>query len=145
TGETTTIAVSMADMRFTPDRLEVPAGNTLVVELRNDDPQEVHDLVLATGVTSGRLQPGDATTLDAGVITEDAEGWCSIVGHRAMGMVLTVVAVGAPAATAPAESGDSRATTDELAPVREIGRASCKERGEMELGAARLRRRDEGH
>lgn len=118
TGETTTIAVSMADMRFTPDRLEVPAGNTLVVELRNDDPQEVHDLVLATGVTSGRLQPGDATTLDAGVITEDAEGWCSIVGHRAMGMVLTVVAVGAPAATAPAESGDSRATTDELAPVR---------------------------
>ncbi|AXK44476.1 multicopper oxidase domain-containing protein [Brachybacterium saurashtrense] len=116
TGETTTLAVSMADMRFTPDRLEVPAGNALVVELRNDDPHEVHDLVLATGATSGRLQPGDAMTVEAGVITEDVEGWCSIVGHRAMGMVLTVVAVGA--AAAPAGSGDAAPAADELAPVR---------------------------
>lgn len=74
TGETTTISVSMAEMRFTPDRLEVPAGNTLVIELSNDDPHDVHDLVLATGATSGRLQPGESTVLDGGVVAHDMEG-----------------------------------------------------------------------
>lgn len=106
TGRTTTIAVSMADMRFHPDRLEVPLGDALVIDLRNDDPSDVHDLVLASGVTSGRLAPGEATQLDAGVITGPVEGWCSIVGHRAMGMTLEVVALGADgAAAAPGEGG----------------------------------------
>src|SRR5699024_7943215 len=94
TGETTTIAVSMADMRFSPDVLEVPAGDTLVIELRNDDPSDVHDLVLADGTTSGRLSPGQSATVESGVITQDLEGWCSIVGHRAMGMTLRVHALG---------------------------------------------------
>src|SRR5699024_5193705 len=94
TGETTTIAVSMADMRFSPDVLEVPAGNTLVIELRNDHPSDVHDLVLADGTTSGRLSPGQSATVESGVITQDLEGWCSIVGHRAMGMTLRVHALG---------------------------------------------------
>ena len=94
TGETTTIAVSMAQMRFDPDVLEVPAGNTLVIELRNDDEGDVHDLVLANGVDSGRMAPGASLTLTAGVISNDLEGWCSIVGHRSMGMTLQVRALG---------------------------------------------------
>lgn len=118
TGETTTIAVSMAAMRFTPDRLEVPAGNTLVIELSNDDPHDVHDLVLATGATSGRLQPGESTVLDGGVVAHDMEGWCSIVGHRAMGMTLSIVATGAATGTS-ADGGAVAAGsgTDELARV----------------------------
>src|SRR5690625_6197454 len=80
----------MADMRFDPEVLEVPAGNTLVIELSNDDAHDVHDLVLANGVTSGRLQPGKSATVEAGTIEHDLEGWCSIVGHRAMGMTLQV-------------------------------------------------------
>ncbi|MFE7604418.1 multicopper oxidase domain-containing protein [Brachybacterium paraconglomeratum] len=118
TGETTTISVSMAEMRFTPDRLEVPAGNTLVIELSNDDPHDVHDLVLATGATSGRLQPGESTVLDGGVVAHDMEGWCSIVGHRAMGMTLSIVATGASAGTS-ADGGAVAAAsgTDELARV----------------------------
>lgn len=101
TGETTTIAVSMVGMRFSPDVLEVPAGNTLVIELRNDDPHDVHDLVLASGTASGRLQPGQATTLQGELITHDLEGWCSIVGHRAMGMTLRIVAIGTAAGSDP--------------------------------------------
>lgn len=115
TGRTTTIAVSMAGMRFHPDVLEVPAGDELVVELRNDDPQEVHDLVLASGITSGRVRPGASTTVRAGVISHALEGWCSIVGHRAMGMTLSVVAIGADgsaASPAPTATG-----TDELARI----------------------------
>ena len=114
TGETTTIAVSMAEMRFHPDVLEVPAGSTLVIELSNDDPYDVHDLVLASGTTSGRLRPGASTTVEAGVISHDLEGWCSIVGHRAMGMTLSVTAVGAgPAAAGPAPAVGA----DELARI----------------------------
>lgn len=118
TGETTTISVSMAEMRFTPDRLEVPAGNTLVIELSNDDPHDVHDLVLATGATSGRLQPGESTVLDGGVVAHDMEGWCSIVGHRAMGMTLSIVATGAAAGRSADEGAVAAASgPDELARV----------------------------
>src|SRR5699024_4811871 len=105
TGESTTIAVSMADMRFSPDVLEVPAGNTLVIELRNDDPADVHDLVLADGTTSGRLRPGQSATVTSGVISDDLEGWCSIAGHRAMGMTLRVEAVGGAGAAEATAAG----------------------------------------
>ena len=47
----------MAEMRFSPDLLEVPAGDELVIELRNDDPYDVHDLVLASGVSSAGCSP----------------------------------------------------------------------------------------
>lgn len=115
TGETTTLAVSMADMRFTPDVLEVSAGDALVIELTNDDPYDAHDLVLANGVASGRLRPGGSTTVQAGVITQDLDGWCSIVGHRAMGMTLRVSTLGGSATDG---SGTSPTTElDDLTPV----------------------------
>ncbi len=124
TGRTTTIAVSMNAMRFTPDVLTVPAGDRLVIELRNDDPAEVHDLVLDNGAVSGRLSPGESATVDAGVIGHDLDGWCSIVGHRAMGMTLTVVAQGADAqaGSSAADSGavgsnGPDAAADSLSPV----------------------------
>ena len=91
------VAVVAEDMRFTPDRIEVPAGTRLIIELTNADDALVHDLVLATGVRAPRLAPGETATLDAGVVTGDVEGWCSIVGHREMGMTLDIVATGAEA------------------------------------------------
>lgn len=116
TGETTTLTVSMAEMRFSPDLLEVPAGDQLVIELRNDDPYDVHDLVLASGVSSGRLQPGQTATVEAGVIGHDLDGWCSIVGHRAMGMTLRVSALGAEHSSHQAGQSTGSAG-DELARV----------------------------
>lgn len=92
-----TVEVSAADMRFTPNRIEVPAGTRLVIELTNSDETQVHDLVLENGVRSTRLAPGDHATIDAGVITADMSGWCSIVGHRQMGMTLEIVATGSGA------------------------------------------------
>ncbi|MGD9606107.1 MAG: multicopper oxidase domain-containing protein [Leucobacter sp.] len=90
-----TVRVTAADMRFTPSRIEVPAGTRLVIELENTDATQVHDLVLANGAGGGRLAPGESGTIDAGVITGNLDGWCSIVGHRQMGMTLQVVATGA--------------------------------------------------
>jgi nitrite reductase (NO-forming) len=91
------VEVVARDMRFTPDRIEVPAGTRLVIELTNADDELVHDLVLETGTRAPRLAPGETATIDAGVVTDDVEGWCSIVGHREMGMTLEIVATGASA------------------------------------------------
>lgn len=110
TGQTTTLAVeATADMRFTPDTVEVPAGNRLVIEVTNTDTKNAHDLTFANGATTGRIDPGASKTVDVGVITGDLEGWCSVVGHQAMGMTFTVVASGADATQADSSDSSSSA------------------------------------
>ncbi|TQL04276.1 multicopper oxidase domain-containing protein [Cellulomonas sp. SLBN-39] len=105
TGRTTTVEVEAHEMRFVPDRVEVPAGDRLVLRVTNVD-AGVHDLVLDSGATSGRLAPGQVATVDVGVVGADLAGWCSVAGHQLMGMTLDVVAVGAPAAPAAADDED---------------------------------------
>ena len=106
TGETTTVEVEARDMRFTPATLSVPAGNRLVVVLTNTDDEDVHDLVLDTGAHTGRLAPGETTRVDVGVVGRDLEGWCSVIGHKQLGMVLTVDVTGsAPAMTPETSTG----------------------------------------
>jgi nitrite reductase (NO-forming) len=93
TGETTQVEMHVKGMRFTPGAIEVPAGNRLVITLVNTG-TDTHDLVLETGARTPRLRPGERASLDAGVVGRDLDGWCSVAGHRQMGMVLKVRAVG---------------------------------------------------
>lgn len=86
------VKIDAANMRFTPDVIEVPVGTRLEIELTNTDGMLIHDLVFANGVAGTHLAPGESEKIDVGVITEDIEGWCSISNHRAMGMTLTIVA-----------------------------------------------------
>lgn len=109
TGETTTVKVQARDMRFTPDTISVPAGNRLVVVLTNTDDEDVHDLVLDSGADSGRLSPNETARIDVGVVGRDLEGWCSVIGHKEMGMVLTVDVTG----TAPASVTGTSGAADE--------------------------------
>ncbi|WP_237233676.1 multicopper oxidase domain-containing protein [Rothia nasisuis] len=95
-GQTTTLTVeATADMRFTPDTVEVPVGHRLIIEVTNTDTKNAHDLTFSNGTSTGRINPGESATVDAGVITENLSGWCSVVGHQAMGMTFTVTATGA--------------------------------------------------
>lgn len=89
TGQTTRVDVDAVGMRFTPGEIDVPAGNALVLTVTNRDTM-VHDLVLATGQSTGRLAPGASATIDVGVVGRSIDGWCSIVGHRQQGMVLKI-------------------------------------------------------
>lgn len=100
TGHTTTVDVAMSGMRFVPDTVTVPAGDRLVITLANKD-QTSHDLVLATGQDSGRIYPGQGGQLDAGVMGASVDGWCSVVGHKQMGMMFRVNVTGSQGATAP--------------------------------------------
>lgn len=92
TGETTEVNVKVEGMRFVPDSIDVPVGNKLVIDFKNTG-MVVHDLVLANGAGSDQLNPGESQKIDAGVIGEDIDGWCSVSNHRALGMVMKVNAV----------------------------------------------------
>ncbi|HKX66282.1 MAG TPA: multicopper oxidase domain-containing protein [Intrasporangium sp.] len=110
TGHTTTVKVTAKDMRFSPAEISVPLGDRLVIEVENTDPSDVHDLVLATGESTGRVSPGGKASLEVPVVGSSIDGWCSVVGHRQMGMVFNVKALGGDtsaeaAPTAPATSG----------------------------------------
>lgn len=105
TGQTTTVAVHTDGMKFVPNTIEVPVGNRLVIELTNTN-EDTHDLSFGD-VATPRLASGESATLDVGVIGNDLEGWCTVVGHRQMGMVLNVVAVGATSTSAPSATANS--------------------------------------
>lgn len=104
TGETTTVEVVAKGMRFTPSTISVPAGNRLVLVVTNDG-DDVHDLALDSGAKTRRLSPGETARLDVGVVGRDLEGWCTVVGHRQMGMVLHVKVAGSSAGHADHQHG----------------------------------------
>lgn len=97
TGHTTQVRVEARDMRFVPSRVEVPYGDRLVVELVNVDSSSPHDLTFGDDISTPRVMPGRSAVLDVGVVGASAQGWCTLVGHRQMGMVLDVEVLGAPA------------------------------------------------
>ena len=109
TGNTVNATIKVEGMRFVPDTVDVTPGDRLVITLDNTADQ-VHDLVLATGQTTGRVAAGAKGTLDAGVVAGPVEGWCSIAGHRAQGMVFHVTA-GGTAAGAHQHGGGQSAQT----------------------------------
>lgn len=120
TGHTTTVSVMAHGMRFTPSTIAVRAGDRLVIEVMNHDPSQVHDLVLANGATTGRISPGKMARVDVGVISGDMDGWCSIIGHKQMGMTLKVIATGAPAGAAgtAATSGTAPSLDHDAMPAK---------------------------
>lgn len=104
TGRTTTVQVEAGRMRFSPSRIEVPAGDRLVLEVTNVD-DDVHDLVVANGATSGRLAPGESARVDVGVVGAGLDAWCSVAGHRLMGMTLSIVVTGDAEVASPVDPG----------------------------------------
>ncbi|WP_124053929.1 multicopper oxidase domain-containing protein [Arcanobacterium ihumii] len=94
TGEVTKVSVeARPDMTFSPNRIEVPVGNELIVTVTNKDSVSGHDLVIGKKATK-RLQPGESEDLNAGVITASTTGQCSVAGHAQMGMKIDIVAIG---------------------------------------------------
>ncbi|EGQ73134.1 multicopper oxidase domain-containing protein [Actinomyces sp. oral taxon 448] len=122
TGRTVEASVGVEGMRFVPDTVDVAPGDRLVVSLDNTSDQ-VHDLVLELSsgatATTGRVAAGAVGTLDAGVVSGPLEGWCSIAGHRAQGMVFHVTAGGRSAASGGQDAspaGQGAASSDDAVP-----------------------------
>ena len=108
TGHTTHVSVGVDGMAFTPNHIEVPVGDRLIIDFTNSGDQR-HDLVFETGVSSGSLASGETKELDLGVISGDVEGWCSLPGHREMGMTLHVKATGTSSSSSGSSASGSHA------------------------------------
>lgn len=93
TGEARTVDVTLNNMRFSPDVVEVPAGTRLVLRVTNIDGLP-HDLRVDTGEHTPRLSRGQTAVLDLGAVQQDRDVWCDVPGHRAAGMTMTIHAIG---------------------------------------------------
>lgn len=84
------VVIVAHDLVYTPERLEIPAGEPVRLHLRNDG-AIVHDLVFEDGWESGLVRPGDSITVELGPQAVSSVAWCSVPGHRDAGMELDVV------------------------------------------------------
>src|SRR5699024_9141155 len=119
TGETVEVTVTARDMAYEPDVIEASPGDRLVITMVNAD-EQVHDLRLATGEDTGRVAPGDSATIEVQVVPGDVDGWCTIAGHRQMGMTLAIDAGGPASSGANSPSGSDYATPGALGTVGEL-------------------------
>jgi nitrite reductase (NO-forming) len=88
----THVELSLQDMEFVPDRMEVAAGETITVDMSNDG-QARHDLLIETGFHSPVLVPGEEASVEIGPFEAGTyEAICTIPGHQQAGMVLEVEA-----------------------------------------------------
>ncbi len=90
TGQTLRVTVTANNMDFTPNQIQVSPGDHLIITVVNEDPTTTHDLWIA-GHATARLAPGESEDLNLGVITESTSGWCTIPGHKQMGMTLDIL------------------------------------------------------
>lgn len=117
-GRVVEVEVEARDMRFSPASVTVDAGDQLVLVVTNVD-DTVHDLVLASGVSSGRLAAGATARVDVGVVGQTTAGWCSVAGHRQMGMVFEVVVDGSAGAAGGSDETPAQHGTDGMDPASE--------------------------
>jgi nitrite reductase (NO-forming) len=89
TGPVKTVDVELVSFDVKPDRVEVPRGTDLIVNMTNNA-DVAHDLKLEGETGTDRLQPGESQTVDFGVIDAEAHAWCTVPGHKQAGMVLTI-------------------------------------------------------
>lgn len=108
----TQATVTIVGMSFAPAQIEVPAGNALEVTVVNEGDMS-HDIVFENGAHSSLLAPGQSETVDVGVIDHSSQAWCSVPGHRQMGMTLAINVTGA------AES-HSQMNHDDIVPMDDL-------------------------
>jgi nitrite reductase (NO-forming) len=80
-----TVSVELSEFDITPDLIEVAPGTDLTFLINNAGDIQ-HDLVISEDTRTERLNPGESAVLNAGVSSESYPIWCSIKGHRELGM-----------------------------------------------------------
>ncbi|CAM5568577.1 multicopper oxidase domain-containing protein [Streptomyces aurantiogriseus] len=111
-GTTRTVAVTLADMRIRPARIEVAAGTAVRLKITNEDAQR-HDLKVEDGPATPMLAQGDTRVLDLGQVTENREAWCTLPGHKAAGMTMDIVVKDDTATDSGEHDGHTSAAADD--------------------------------
>lgn len=95
---THTVAVQLADMHISPSTITVRAGTRLQLQVTNVDADR-HDLYIDGGPHTPLLAEGQHATLTVGPVTHALSGWCTVPGHRAAGMVMSIRVTGSVSAS----------------------------------------------
>ncbi|CAN5538319.1 hypothetical protein BH10ACT2_BH10ACT2_14780 [soil metagenome] len=85
--------VELAEFFITPSTIEVAAGQPITLHVTNKGTM-AHDLMLNGTQGTALLEPGASETIELPGLTADAEAWCTVAGHKAAGMVMTITVVG---------------------------------------------------
>lgn len=108
-GTTRTVAVTLADMRIRPARIEVAAGTHLKLKVTNTNAQR-HDLKVEDGPATPMLAKGGTRVLDLGPVNSSRQAWCTLPGHRAAGMTMDIVVKNTAATNAHGHEGHTSTT-----------------------------------
>jgi nitrite reductase (NO-forming) len=103
-----TVEVTLSGMRVRPAVIEAAPGTVLTLRVTNTDAQR-HDLRLATGERTPLLGAGQSAVLKLAPLGGQVEGWCTVAGHRAAGMTMRIVPVGALAGPGTGAAGNAGA------------------------------------
>lgn len=109
-GNTVEVELTIDNMAFVPNSVTVESGDRLVVTVHNNA-TITHDLTL-NGSATGMIEPGASVTIDAGEFYQHTQGWCTVSGHRQMGMVFDVYVAGEDPGTGNA-SGKDNSSSDQ--------------------------------
>jgi nitrite reductase (NO-forming) len=92
-GQARVVEVRLEGMRVQPPAINVPPGTDLTLRVSNLDSQ-AHDLRTGSGLRTPLLRKGETALLPLGTVTGDIDAWCTIAGHCAAGMRLSIKASG---------------------------------------------------
>ncbi len=93
-----------------PD-LEVEANRPVVLDVKNASTSLTHDLKMGGTTGTKALPPGGSEEINVGAVTDGAQAWCTIPGHKEAGMILTCKVKGASGATTAAGEASTATTT----------------------------------
>ena len=73
-----------------PSSVSVAYGTRVVLHVVNHGAMS-HNLQIEGGsIGTGMLAPGQGTTVSYGVVGRTSQAWCTVPGHKAAGMILTI-------------------------------------------------------
>jgi len=104
--------VEIGEMYVKPNVLDVEANRPVVLKVHNASTAMEHDLKLNGTTGTKMLKPGETEEINIGVVTDGAQAWCTVAGHKEAGMLMTFTVAGgsgsgnAPSAPAAVRDGD---------------------------------------
>lgn len=94
-GDLAVIRVDMYEFSYDPERIEIPEGTKVKLEVVNRG-RQTHDLKVGGKEGTGFLQAGESETVEVGPFEQSQPFWCTVGGHREAGMESVVEVLPAP-------------------------------------------------
>ena len=123
-----TVEVRMTNMRFEPSRITVPAGTRLTLRVTDVDDMQ-HDLYIDGGPKTPLLSQGQSAILRIGPVTHTLQGWCTVPGHKAAGMTMTIAVTGHSATSGGMAAMPGMASTTAPGPAASIDAGAAPDPG----------------